>query len=90
MSAPIGPGDWVECVDTRDSPVVVLHAIYLVEDTAWHRDIPCLILRGVVSPRGFRKVRADCFRPIYRPKSELIEQLKQPAPDAVRELISAD
>lgn len=34
--------------------------------------------------------RLEAFRPIYRPKQSLIEQLKQPAPDAVRELVDAD
>lgn len=29
------------------------------------------------------------FRPIYRPKSSLIQTLKQPAPDAVRKLEDA-
>lgn len=35
------------------------------------------------------RVRA-ASRPIYRPRADLIEQLKQPAPDAVRELIAED
>jgi hypothetical protein len=30
------------------------------------------------------------FRPIYRPNADIIEQLKQPAPEQVRELITAD
>lgn len=30
------------------------------------------------------------FRPIRKPKSDFIEQLKQPAPEAERELIAAD
>lgn len=55
-------------------------------------------LHGMPLPHDYpeRRLRARnwwpaCrFRPIYRPKASIIEQLKQPAPDAVRELIAAD
>lgn len=79
MAAPIGPGDWVECVDTRgDGDIVPLGSIHLVEDVAAVGRIPCLILKGIVHPSGKRKVRADCFRPVYRPRADLIERLKAP------------
>jgi hypothetical protein len=78
LAAPIGPGDWVECVKTMGHPAVTLHALYLVEALADWYGLPCLILAGVVNEHGHRRVRADCFRPIYRPKSEIIEALKTP------------
>lgn len=104
MSA-IGPGDWVECVDASPryvpgvgmSPVpapLVKGAVYRVErvvyDARW--DETGIVLDGI-RENAWRidgAFNVDRFRPIYRPKSEIIESLKQPAPDAVRELITAD
>lgn len=89
MAAPIGPGDFVECIDCRGRPDLVrVGAVYLVEDADEYRGIPCLTLKGVVHPGGFRRVRADCFRPIYRPRADFIRSLKAPpinAPARVRE-----
>lgn len=83
MSAPIGPGDWVECVDAapRDYADVrlTLGAIYQVHHVAdlgpwglgvWLTDNPSASWSG-----GYH---ADRFRPIYTPKQELIETLKAP------------
>lgn len=93
MSA-IGPGDFVECVDATSGPgawmpgeAPVVGAIYTVERVfvnGW--GIESLHLRelkrhpGSVAfwgggPLGYNIKR---FRPIYRPKSSLIEQLKRP------------
>ena len=35
-------------------------------------------------------IQASAFRPIYRPKSSIIEQLKQPILEPVRELLPID
>lgn len=76
----IGPGDWVECVDSRGwEHLVPVGSVHLVEDvTMWQGRIPSLILKGIASPSGYREVLAECFRPIYRPKADLIESLKAP------------
>lgn len=93
MSA-IGPGDWVEALGPRGAVSWTgarAGGVYCVEalvSTApcdlCPDDHPGLHLFGIQRhPHGW----AGCqFRPIYRPKADLIEQLKQPAPDAVREL----
>jgi hypothetical protein len=102
MSAPIGPGDWVECVDAAarsffaPEDVLTVGKLYRVTKTFVNAFGPALGIEG--HPRidasaywGFEVgYRLHRFRPIYRPKSSIIEQLKQPAPDVVRELIVAD
>ena len=87
MSA-IGPGDFVECVDASrkphntHQPKVVEGRVYRVVEVglaaAGGRWLPGLLLADAppARPNGF--YRADRFRPIYRPKSSLIEQLKRP------------
>jgi hypothetical protein len=96
MSAAIGPGDFVECVDITPCrvcgvPNLNLGAIYRVEDVVralrsnnkwgW-----LLILQGVRSAGTQGGFGLGRFRPVYRPSADLIRQLEQPAPDAVREL----
>lgn len=84
----IGKGDWVECVnDGGMAPIVVVGRVYFVEALDEVYGIPCLILTGVVHPtRGFRRVRADHFRPLRRPPNpDLIESLKRPAREPVKE-----
>lgn len=91
MSA-IGPGDWVE--RWRPWPgraATVVGAIYRVEDVSPVENdcVGCegcagLKLQGV-KPIAFDGypcdwVSACFFRPVYRPKSEIIEALKHPAP----------
>lgn len=104
MSAPIGKGDFVECVDVAARPhscalprPLVLGGIYRVHDVTRRADWPGLPTDGIElveypELRDFWRISFDIerFRPIYRPKSDLIEQLKQAAPDAVRELLTAD
>jgi hypothetical protein len=100
MSAPIGPGDWVECIAPCEEYGLRAGAIYCVEEVAepatdgscQHCSGGCF---GVLVSEAWLPVAEGywCgarFRPIYRPKSSIIEQLKQPAPDVVRELIVAD
>lgn len=101
MSA-IGPGDWVECIgdwphvglpkgsvwlcnhiETKDDPGVYCH---LCTD----REQPMLYLQGWRPPTGYEGACACGFRPIYRPRADLVESLKAPTPTAVRELVAAD
>lgn len=86
MSA-IGPGDWVECVIGRPHTfhppaTLVVGQLYLVRGLHPNGS---LYLAGVVLPKGPKGIEAGWglprFRPVYRPKSSLIETLKQPAPE---------
>ena len=99
MAAPIGPGDWVECVDASPCsmygpPPLTVGALYRVERIREFEpeviDGWCLWLVGVRanSPEG--AFGGGRFRPIYRPKSSIIEQLKQPVSEPIRDLIAAD
>jgi hypothetical protein len=85
MAAPIGPGDWVECVDARQRPEAPLPPLgltvgklYLVEGVGEWGGFLGVVLRDVRSWHPSGGYRADHFRPIYRPKADLIEQLKAP------------
>lgn len=92
MSA-IGPGDWVEYVG--DGGPAARGQIYRVRSfdptcspcTDCGDDGPGVDLDGVSLD-----LPAFCgaceLRPIYRPKSSLIETLKQPAPEILRELLT--
>lgn len=97
MAAPIGPGDFVECVDVRPSlrfapPALRLGAIYCVEGI--EPECFCslcgrcagLVLLGYAPQPGARAAKACRFRPIYRPNADFIESLKAPPKSApVRE-----
>ena len=86
MAAPIGPGDWVECVDDRPCPVYgpsglsrgAIYCVAGVEAPAATLDGVAVYLRDVRSrgPNGGFGLRR--FRPIYRPSADLIESLKAP------------
>ena len=86
MTAPIGVGDFVECVN--DAPHewkgvkrLSLGSVYQVRGFHPRGSI---YLRGVVLPKGPKGIEAGWglprFRPIYRPKAELIQSLLAPAP----------
>ena len=70
-------------------------AIYQVREVGCRTgtDVPALRLVGIVVAHPYEP---DCwwdvvyFRPIYRPKSSIIEQLKQPISEPVRELLPID
>lgn len=82
MAAPIGPGDWVECVNTcGDENIVALHSIHRVEEAGLTPSgRPGLVLEGVRHPEnGARWVWAECFRPIY-PGKGLLRKLMEPVP----------
>lgn len=91
MAGAIGKGDWVECINDGGMPQVVrIGAIYLVERVgdAPKSGVPCLMLRGVCHPTvrtdSGRWVRAEYFRPIYRPKPELLESLLRKADEPLK------
>lgn len=95
MSA-IGPGDYAEYIaDDSDhfskGDIVRVRAFALdcLPCVSCGDDAPGIELDGVWDP--YAAFCGACeLRPIYRPKSEVIESLKQPAPDAVREPVTAD
>lgn len=88
MSAAIGPGDWVECVrlggpyppgfDNRFLRVGQVYRVLSVVQTQ-RGDAVELEEATHITPDGWRACfYLKCFRPIYRPKAELIESLKAP------------
>lgn len=96
MSAPIGKGDWVECVD--DSPHGFVGGRWLRRSTLYCvravvpgrrlDDTEALGIRlmGVALPAG--RNGEECawvmerFRPVYRPRQSLIDSLKAPPKEA--------
>lgn len=92
MAAPLAPGDFVECINAcahRSAGVLLtLGAIYRVREVSAQAVLfsgnrgPTLRLCGIVlavGPYGVEASWAICrFKPVYRPKSEIIEALKAP------------
>lgn len=100
MTAPIGPGDWVECAPPSgyrgDIPIEQVGIsgsypkrghVYRVREVGQYRTLQGmedgLRLVGIVAstpghPDSWWPAR--CFRPIYRPKAELIQSLLAPTP----------
>lgn len=99
MSDAIGPGDWVECISNgEDRPGCggrgyKIGALYVVSDVHLWRGFAQINCVGRVRPEEFGlpnpgwSIRA--FRPIYRPRADFIESLKQPAPSPTPEPIGA-
>lgn len=98
MGAAIGPGDFVECVSVRTErgylgARLTVGRVYVVEaagvtppgDTI--PNVPWVRLVGVVSDPKTWGFRAALFRPIYRPRADFIEALKQPTPARTREVV---
>lgn len=88
----IGPGDWVECVDAdfgvgvwADRRRIFKGMLYQVSDAWIDFDNEPVILVGWEREVATREFGARAgywvrrFRPIYRPKADLIESLKTPA-----------
>lgn len=80
----IGPGDWVERIADGTLRHVPAGTIALVLGVV-ERVEPCSVcgpVRGLLLdlPQDFAWC-VNHWRPIYRPKSEIIEALKQPAPE---------
>jgi hypothetical protein len=81
MSEPIGPGDWVECIQSYGDPQIRVGSVYCVAEVD---DQPCdcggfggLLPVGVsFDDGGYACI--EQFRPIYRPKFDLIERLLEP------------
>jgi hypothetical protein len=97
----IGPGDWVECVSNQvagcaPQTKLVVGRVYLVTKVGVtpprdpYPNVPWVRLREVKEDPRRWGFRAEWFRPIYRPREELIEQLLQPVSETVRDLVSAD
>lgn len=97
MSA-IGPGDWVECVDASgannggmfDGGFLVAGRVYQVRAlSTLTGGAPGVKLVGQpdihlkTGKRGSYSVTR--FRPIYRPKADLIERLMQPIDEPVKQ-----
>lgn len=90
MAAPIGPGDWVECITVdANAPVHPSGNGYSVGELCIVSDVglfpsgrPWLNCQGKITPAdcGLKALgwRASAFRPIYRPNREFIEALKAP------------
>lgn len=85
MSA-IGPGDFVECVDDAPdegrAPLVVKGAIYEVSGVFDGPYGPYLTLAGM-DPSPYPGWFLHRFRPVYRPKQELIQSLLTGSHDRV-------
>ncbi len=84
MSADIGPGDWVECVrPSRMRPGALrVGAVYqVVSCTPEDRHgIPGVTIKGVPAVyehAGFGWA-VFMFRPVYRPKAEILDGLREP------------
>jgi len=86
----IGPGDWVECVNNSDGHecIVSLGELRQVLDVGpclyrglEHLTVLFILPPGHTCPDGGRYCGSSIgrFRPIYRPKADLIESLKTPA-----------
>lgn len=96
----IGPGDWVECVDTSAPPfptftntssvpaVLAKGGVYLVEQVVSSlQGRPMLVLKQVKALRNhLGAFYAYRFRPVYRPREDLIQQLMQPLPADVEQV----
>lgn len=96
MAAPIGPGDWVECVDAspgaNDGLCLTRGGLYCIEAVD-DRGLLCGTGRCGRTCRGvFLSGRRDrwpwCgsrFRPIYRPRADLIQTLLEPIKEDTRQ-----
>jgi hypothetical protein len=91
MSAPIGPGDWVECINVTPrhpensaAHLLTLGALYRVERCGVVAGDPAVWLLGLQSDDISGAFQAYRFRPIYRPKRELTEDLLRRAKEPLR------
>ena len=87
MSEPIGPGDWVECIDDSESPYypgfkpLLNGALYCVERVApaeeFVGNVDCYELTGVQHLDEFgRRIayQADRFRPIRDGQERIVKK----------------
>lgn len=103
MSA-IGPGDWVECINASPKPgtrkvdwrgpTIEVGKLYRVTAAFVDGTGAPVILVGwervkATRENGFRcGYHVDRFRPVYRPRTDLIESLLQPV-DGVKPTVDA-
>lgn len=96
MSAPIGPGDYVECIQNRLPTTlpprgIVVGRIYRVTDTGVtppddkEPNKAWLRVDGAECRPDRWGFHAEWFRPVYKPQASLIQSLKQPAPEREQE-----
>lgn len=84
MAAPIGPGDWVECVSAGDRLGVLQRgSIYQISQVKSCAESAFCNHDGCTDPGLILRGRSELFcphrfRPIYRPNAEFIESLKAP------------
>lgn len=91
----IGTGDFVEFVGwhpahgipaaTRFDIGFVARVTRVFPCRGNHGDTPGLELASIPAPVGFHGWCACGFRPVYRPKEEVIRRLTAPAPGALLE-----
>ena len=87
MSDAIGPGDFVECIDATGAAVLQAGAVYQVREVWTCAEGLRWISVGVGEPpEGWYPSR---FRPVYRPKAEVIEEMKRMVGAPLREPIDA-
>lgn len=86
----IGPGDWVECIRVSEpspdypDPGFSLGSIYVVSESGMFCNCPWILCdRMPRPPAPYVGWNALAFRPIYRPKSSLIEGLETPISELV-------
>lgn len=84
MASAIGPGDWIECINSDRADSHRLGRIFQCE-RVWeaaqcgrrHGACGGVSLVGDPEPHPFGWALC-CWRPVYRPRSSLIEALKAP------------
>lgn len=88
----IGPGDWVECIGyaeeddpstwIADDDYPQVGSIYRVDAITEHDGL-ILAEFAQIDLEWDARVEwdAEYFRPVYRPKAEIIEALRQPSPE---------
>jgi hypothetical protein len=88
VSESIGPGDYVEClrpVGEKGRIETIPGNVYRVRDVGEQGGGVWLSIVGIPDPNQLGYPcpgwGAEAFRPIYRPKAELIASLKQPSPE---------
>ena len=87
MSAPIGPGDWVERIDDINELAprgTIARCVEIDSEEGTCSvcgDVNCGLLLTVKHHPGDDYWCPNHWRPIYRPKADLIERLLEPVPD---------
>lgn len=78
MAAALEPGMWVEVVKTAPGAAEFIGRIFQVSEVGDWLGEAFVNLHGWPKPKNWPGWSARSFRPIYRPKQEIIEALKAP------------